>query len=227
LNEKIKTIQIFNQNNEMILECSKGFSFLTRTVNRKQVDDVLMIRGKNIPQIASGEAADVVITTRGGDRIKYFCTVGICTSRQLRVILNIEKAKKLENQRRYYRIKTAINCRIADVTRGESVTPYNPNLYGKIYDINIGGVFIAVETDEKYRENDLISFTTILNSNRLEATAKVLRIQVTDEGEVVGYRCCFIAMSSHQEDMISSYINYLQLEERRIELEIEKMKKDS
>lgn len=225
MNEKIKTIQVFNQSNEMILECSKGFSFLTRKVNGKPIDDILMIKARNLPSLITGNLADIIITTRGGERQKYFCKVALCTGNQLRLIIDAEKAKSLENHRRYYRIKTAINCRIVDVTRGEEVIPYNPNLYGKIYDINIGGVFMSIETDEKYHQSDLISLTTVLDSNKLELSARVLRVQTGDDGEIVGYRCEFVSISSHKEDMISSYINHLQIEERRIEMEIEKLEK--
>jgi c-di-GMP-binding flagellar brake protein YcgR len=141
--------------------------------------------------------------------------------------ISAERAKQLKDHRRFYRIKTAINCRIADLTRGEAVFVYNPNLYGKIYDINIGGVFIFIETEEKYQKDDLLSFTTILNNRRLEASARVIRSQNSDHGELVGYSCSFAAITSHQEELISSYINYLQLEERRVELELEKLTKDT
>ena len=227
MKDKIKTIQIYNQSGDMIFECNKGFSFLARKINGNLVDDVLMIKGRDLPELNTGAAADVIITTRSGERYKYFCVVNFFSARQLRLVLNTERAKMLDNQRRYYRIKAAINCRIVDVTRGENVIQYNPNLYGKIYDINIGGVFVAIESDEQYHENDLVTFTAILGGNKLEASARVLRIQTSKEGDVLGYRCCFAALSPRQEDMISSYINRLQIEERRIELELEKLEKDA
>jgi len=225
LSEKIKSIQVYNQSGELVYECSKGFSVHARGVHRNPVDDILVLKGKNMPAFDMGTPVDIVITARNGERQKYFCKVAFYNGNQLRLIIDTEKARSLENHRRYYRIKTAINCRIVDITRGEDVTAYNPNLYGKIYDINIGGVFMAVETPEKYRVDDLISLTAILNSNKLEVTARVLRIQESDNGEVLGYRCSFVSISPHKEDLISSYINYLQLEERRVEIELEKLEK--
>jgi c-di-GMP-binding flagellar brake protein YcgR len=225
--EKIKSIQISGQDGSLIHDCSKGFSFLTRTVNGKQVDDVLMIRGRDFPDLQQGDDADIIITKRDGSRVKYYCKVQFCSSRQLRVIISAARAKNLEDQRRFYRTKAAINCRIVDVTRGENVNSYSPHLYGKIYDINIGGIALTIESEEKYQLQDLISFTAILNNQKFEASARILRLQKSDEGEITGYRCAFAAITPRQEDMISSYVNRLQLEERRVELELEKLEKDS
>jgi len=225
MKNQIKTIQVLNQSGDTILDCNKGFSFLSRKVAGKLYDDVLMIKARGLPDLGAGALVNIIINTKGGDRFKYFCRVEFCSSNQLRVIIDQEKARQLENQRRYYRIKTSINCRIVDVTRGENVTTYNPNLYGKIHDINIGGVFIAIETDEKYNIDDLISFTTVLGNNKLETSMRVLRVQTNADGEIDGYKGEFAAISQRDEDMISSYINRLQLEERRIELELEKLEK--
>lgn len=225
MKEKIKNIQVFGQSGELLYECKKGFSFLSRRVEGRRVSDVLMFKGGDVPVLNTGAVVDIVIVTRSEERLKYFCRVEYCGRNQLRVRINPEKAEQLTNHRRYYRIKTAINCRIVDVTRDGHVTQYNPNLYGKIYDINIGGVYMAVETADAYRQDDLISFTAVLGTYKLEASARVLRVQTSPEGEVIGYRCYFASLRPRDEDMISSYINHLQIEERRIELELEKIEK--
>jgi c-di-GMP-binding flagellar brake protein YcgR len=169
---------------------------------------------------------DVIITTFNGSRIKFSCRVDFSGSFQLNVTLRPERALELEDKRRYYKIKTEINCRIQDLTRGEEVTAYNPNLYGRIQDINIGGIFIVVDGEAEYAVGDIIGFTTVLGDNRLETTAKVLRVQRAPEGEISGYGCSFVKISSGQEEMISSYINYLQIEERRLDRERELLERE-
>jgi c-di-GMP-binding flagellar brake protein YcgR len=224
--KSIKNIQIFNQRNEMILECVKNFSFPVKFVNNQPVDNILMIKGRNLPELHRGAIVDVVVNTKSGDRIKYFCQADFSSAHQLNITLSPERAKQLEERRRYFKIKTAINCRIVDLTREGAVISYNPNLYGKIYDINLGGVFINIETQEQYKENDIISFTAILNDAKFEASVRVLRSRFDSDGELTGYGCEFAAIDNHQEAAVSSYINYLQIEERRGELEREKIEKE-
>jgi len=222
----IKSIQIFNQSNEMILECTKHFSFPVKFVNNKPVDNVLMIKDKHLPEFHRGAVVDVVINTKSGDRIKYFCQVDFSSANQLNITLSPERAKQLEERRRYYKIKTAINCRVSELTRDGSLQHYNPNLYGKIYDINLGGVFIMVESEEQFKNGDILSFSAILNENKFEASAKVLRVRTNNDGELEGYGCAFTTVDNHQEAMVSAYVNYLQIEERRMELEREKLAKE-
>jgi c-di-GMP-binding flagellar brake protein YcgR len=224
--KNIKSIQIFNQNNDLIYECTKHFSFPVKYVDNKPVDNVLMIKDKNLPELHRGAIVDVIINTRSGDRVKYFCQVDFSSNNQLNITLSPERARNLEERRRFFKIKTAINCRVVDLTRDGSTVTYKPHLYGKIYDINLGGVLIKAETAEAYKSGDILTFTTILGNNKLEASAKILRINTAKDGEISGYGCAFVSVDNAQEAMISSYVNYLQIEERRLELEREKLAKE-
>ncbi|MCL2633532.1 MAG: PilZ domain-containing protein [Oscillospiraceae bacterium] len=223
--DKIKKIEIYEQN-KLFLECTKNYSFPVKYIDDKPVDNILMIKGKKMPMLSKGTPVNVIINTKGGDRIRYACKIDMSSPDQLNVTLNSANRQELEDKRRYYKIKTEINCRVADVTKNGEVRAYNPNLYGKIQDINIGGVFIVVLDGEEYVKGDILSFTTILGDARLEASAKVLRVQRTPEGEINGYGCAFISVSSAQEEMISSYVNYLQMEERKLEREKELLEKE-
>jgi c-di-GMP-binding flagellar brake protein YcgR len=223
---KIDNIKIFSEDSKLIYDCSKRYSFPVKTVRGKKVSKTLLFKGSDLPELSAGDAVDVVINTKSGQSVKYFCEVKVSERGKLSVALNSERARRLYDQRRYYKIKTAINCRVVDVTRGEEVIAYNPNLYGKIEDINIGGIFVSVETDEIYKIDDYISFTVVLNESRLEASARVLRVKVSKDGEVEGYGCAFAALPEYKEEIISSYVNYIQIEERRIEQERLKLEKE-
>jgi c-di-GMP-binding flagellar brake protein YcgR len=188
-------------------------------IDDRPIDDILMIKGNGFPVLPKNTPVAVVIATNAGDRIKYDCRVDFSSNFQMNITLNSDKGKELEDKRRYYKIKTEINCRISDLTRGDEVTAYSPNLYGKIQDINIGGIFFTAEGDVEYSAGDVIGFTTVLGDNRLETAVKVLRVQRAPEGGIKGYGCSFVHIASYQEEMISSYINYLQIEERRLDRE--------
>jgi c-di-GMP-binding flagellar brake protein YcgR len=226
MKDKIRSVQIFNQSNDMIYECNRNYFFPVKYVDNKPVDNIMMIKGRNLPMIHRGAVVDVIIVTTGGNRIKYFCQVDFSSDKQMNITLNAARAKELEDKRRFYKIKTEINCRIVDVTRNGEVTPYTPNLYGKIQDINLGGIFVVVETQDSYKLQDLISFTTVLGEERLEASARILRVQKNREGEITGYGCAFASINSRQEEMISSHINRIQIEERRLEMEREQLEKE-
>lgn len=217
--DKIRKIDIYGIDNKLVLECTRGFSFPVKYIDDQPVDNILMIKGKKFPEVDRGTRVNAVITTKGGDRIKYDCQVDYSDSDQFNVTLYTSKSQELEDKRRYYKIKTEINCRVVDITRNNEVSSYNPNLYGKIQDINIGGVFIVVIGAEDYVNGDIISFTTVLGDSRLEASVKVLRVQRSAEGEITGYGCSFLSITSHQEEMISSYVNRLQIEDRQLERE--------
>ena len=221
--EQIRYIQIFNQRQEMVVECTKGYSFPAKTENGKIVDNVLMLKGNDFPLLAISDNVEVIIATSSGQKVKYFCSVDYSTSKKLVIMLNAARAKSHEEKRRYYRIKTAINCRVVDVTRNNNVNNFSPNLYGKIYDINIGGVLLVIDGEDNFETNDIISFTAVLGSSRLEISAKVLRTKLAADGETLGYMCSFVGVSTRQEEMISSYINYLQIEDRRLKTEMKKM----
>jgi len=221
--EKIKKIEILSVNNSLIMECTSNFSFPVKYINNRPIDNVLMIKGRNLPILPMGTPVNVVISTKSGKRIRYSCDVNFSGGTQFNVTLHSESANEMEDKRRYYKIKTEISCRIADMMRGEDFVPYNPNLYGVIQNINIGGVFLVPELpeDDEWQNGDIIGFTTVLGDARLESQAKVLRVQRAPDGEIKGYGCAFAHITPSQEEMISSYINYLQLEERRIEREKE------
>ena len=224
--DAIRNIQVYDQNGAMAFEAAKGFSFPSSGKlfgGKKTPDNAIMFRGDYSQMFSENDAADIMINLKNGERVKYFCRVDVCTGRQLRLILNQERAKQMSNQRRYYRINVTINCRVADLTRDGTTTAYTPNLFGKIHDINIGGIFISICTDDVYQVGDIISFTTILGDKKLEASARILRSKPSTDGLSVGYSCCFVSVNTQQEELISSYINYLQLEERRMEIELEKM----
>ena len=219
--ERVRIIQVFDPNNQLLIECSKNYSFPAKT--REGAPVSLNIKGRRLPVLEVGGLVDVVFNTMSGARIKYFCVVEHSTARQLGLSLNSEKAKRFIERRRFYKIKTAINCRITDIMRDGTVNAFNPNLYGKIHDISLGGIFIAIQSGEKYKEGDIISFTTILGEHKLELSAKILRGQINQIGEFLGYGCSFVDIKSHQEDAISSYVNRIQIEDRRLEIERKKL----
>jgi c-di-GMP-binding flagellar brake protein YcgR len=215
--KQIKNIQVFDKNERLILDFSKNFFFPAKQYGDKVVDDVLTLRGKKLPEFAPADTVDVIINTKSGERIKYYCYVGFSDKKRLDLRLNVGQARQLEDKRRFYKIKAEINCRVTDAIRGEESVTFQPNLYGRIQDINIGGVFISVDANVHFEKSDIITISAVLGTQKLNAIAQILRIQTDQTGEITGYGCAFVDIKSHQEEIISSYITRVQIEERQLE----------
>ncbi|MCL1881725.1 MAG: PilZ domain-containing protein [Oscillospiraceae bacterium] len=218
--KRIKSIQIF-EGNQMLLEFKKNYSF------GKNNTDALSIRGKKLPRFEVGHQFGVVFNNKSGERIRHITHVEFSSDRTLDLRVNYNEEVRLEDKRRFYKIKTEINCRILSATRGEEVVTFKTsNLYGRIQDINIGGVFIAIDDNLCFEKEDLLTFSTVLGEHKLRTTARILRVQRDNAGEITGYGCAFIDIKPYQEEMISSYVTRIQIEERQLEREKELLEKE-
>jgi c-di-GMP-binding flagellar brake protein YcgR len=225
--KQIKDIQVYNTDGELILEFSKNYTFPAKSDKGRVVDDVLIIRGKKLLTYTTGTEVEVVVNLKNNDRVKYFCFVEFSTARRLDLKLNAAQAEKLEDKRRFYKVRTEVNCRIHSATRDEETVVFKPtSLYGRIQDINIGGVFLSVDDNVIFEKEDQLSVSAVLGDNKLNASARVLRVQRDKEGEVIGYGCAFIAVDSQQEEIVASYVTRVQIEQRKIERERELLEKE-
>ncbi|MCL2754269.1 MAG: PilZ domain-containing protein [Oscillospiraceae bacterium] len=209
-----RSVQLY-QNNEKILELSKYFYFPGDKGAEKSARDVLTILGRKLPEFSAGDLIDAIALTKGGERVKYACYVHYSERRRLELKFN--SGHSLQDNRRFYKIKTEINCRVISATRGENTAEFSTSLYGRIKDINLGGVFITVDNSVCFELDDYVVFSTVLGENKLKTEARVLRVQRDKVGEIVGYGCAFTDIKPNQEEMISSYITRIQIEERRLE----------
>jgi c-di-GMP-binding flagellar brake protein YcgR len=223
---QFRNIQLY-RGNDLLFEFNKHFFFPGDKGDDRTTNDILTIRGRKLPEFAVGDLIDVVAFTKGGDRIKYFCYVNYSEKRRLELKLNVNQSKRLEDNRRFYKIKTEINARIHSATRDTETVTFRPaSLYGRVQDINLGGVFITVDDNVCFETNDFIVFSVVLGVNKLKAEAKILRVQRDKMGDIVGYGCAFTDIKPYQEEMISSYITRVQIEERQLEKKKEAMEND-
>ena len=75
-------------------------------LNDNIIDNMLMIKGRKMPEIDTSQYVYVIARMRDGDRYRYKTNVSVSTDRQLNVILRPDKAELLEERRRYFKIKT-------------------------------------------------------------------------------------------------------------------------
>lgn len=210
---KIIRVDIFDNKGKIVVSADKNFVVPSNMMGDE--DSIVMIKGKDLPDIEHNRMVSVVTTTKGGDRLKYSGVVAVSLDTQLNIrILNTGGNQVLEERRRFYKLKINERGRALFYIRDEKTIRYEEPLDIKIFDINVGGIFMNV--DDKLMKDDLVCVELeLLEEYPLNAAARVLRVQYNDDGTVEGYGCEFQGLTASQEDYISRYIYKIQSEIRK------------
>lgn len=213
---KIIKIDIFDKNNVVVLSAEKGFVF-PKNLDSDE-DSIIIIKGKNFPEMERDTRVSAVTTLKSGERIKYAGVVSMSMDSQLNVkVLKTGDTEVLEERRRYFKIKVRENGRVLFFMRGEETIRFDEPEAMAILDINIGGVFMTSEYE--FMAEDVVCMEIdLFDDYKLNAMAKILRVQRGADGEIAGYGCEFQALSAAQEDYIGKYIYKAQFAQRQKEM---------
>lgn len=213
---KIIKVDVLDEKGILIISAEKGFVVPNNIAADE--DGIIMIKGKNLPELERNTIVSVVTTSKGGDRIRYMCAVTVSLDTQLNMkLLRNNDTQILEERRRYYKLKINEKGRALFYIRDEKTIRYDEPLDIKILDINVGGIFMAV--DYEFLVGDLICVEIdLFEEYPLNAAARVLRIQRDGEGNVAGYGCEFQGLTAAQEDYIGRFIYKVQSEMRKKEV---------
>ncbi len=214
---KIIKVEILDKNGMIAVTSEKNFVF---PKNIESGDEsILMVKGKELREFPKDERVHVIATTKAGDRIKYPGQITISLDTQLNVkILKNRETQVLEERRRYFKIKVNEKGRLLFVVRDDETHRYEEPVPIHIHDINIGGVFMSC-APEVLQEGDVVCIDIDLFIDyRLNAIAKVLRVQRYPDGEIKGYGCEFQGLTASQEDYIGKFIYKVQFAQRQKEM---------
>lgn len=210
---KIIRVDVLDSKGKIIVSADKGFVVPNDMSGGE--DSIVMIKGKDLPDIDHNKMVSLVTTTKGGDRIKYSGVVSVSLETQLNIrILNTGGNQVLEERRRFYKLKIKETGRVLFYIRDEKTIRYEEPLPVEIFDINVGGIFMNIE-DELMVDDLICVELELLEEYPLNAAARVLRVQRNDDGSVEGYGCEFQGLTASQEDYISRYIYKIQFEIRK------------
>ncbi len=178
------------------------------------VENLLMIKGKKLPEIRKDQYIYVIATHKNGDRTRYMSIITVSSAYQLNIPLNPDKAEEMEERRRYFKIKTNERAYITfTVDKDENTHALEPPAEICIKDINVGGVlFVNFVGNHEFQTGDKAMIVLSLNGRRLELMSEILREQPLAEPTQKGYGCRFINLTRTQEEIISRYIYNLQFE---------------
>lgn len=209
---KIVKVEVLGKNGSLLVSAEKGFIFPKNLDTNEE--SILIIKGKDLPEMDRGEKVTVIAYSKAGDRIRYVGEIAMAHSRQMNVSLQKNRSTQvLEERRRYFKIKVDLTGRALFLIRGDDTLRFEEPADIEIHDINVGGIFMSSGFD--FMKDDSVCVDIELNDGyRLNTMTQVLRVQTDQSGNVTGYGCSFENLTAAQEDAIGMYINRQQLLQR-------------
>ena len=220
--ERILKLDILTVDNAKILTANnKQFSLPIVTNNvTGQSETMLIVKGRDIPEIDRNSEVSVITYMRSGERVKYPGFVSLSTEYQLNVLLRVTRAQVMEERRRYYKVETDIRCVINTIERNGSRIALTKPATARIKDMNIGGVFLCF-CNEDLQKDDKLMISMELEDKMTDVAAEIIRVQHNAAGDSSGYGCRFLNVPPALEETFARFVFNVQLENLRKEEEEE------
>ncbi len=218
LGGKVIRVEVLDDKGKIIVTSEKNFIL---PKNMDDGDSIVIIKGRNLPDLEYNSIVSVVTTTKTNDRIMYTGAVAVSIDTQLNIkILCNDDMQLLKERRRFFKIKTNEKGRVLFYIRDEKTVRFDDPPEIIVRDINVGGIFFSCE--EEFMAGDTVcADIDLFKDCPLNAAVKVLRVQREADGSIKGYGCAFDTLTGAQEDTIGRYILKSQSEQRRLDAEKE------
>lgn len=224
LGSKVIKVEVLDEKGNIIIAAEKGF--VVPKNMQSDEDCIVMIKGRDLPELDHNKIVSVVTTTKSGDRIRYSGAVSVSMETQMNIqLLRSGDTKVLEERRRFFKIKVHETGKALFFVRDEKTIRFDEPVTIQVLDINVGGVFLMCDPDEaEFMLDDLICVEIgLFVDYPLNAAVRVLRVQRDPEGNISGYGCEFQGLTAAQEDYIGRFIYRVQSEQRQKEVAREEM----
>lgn len=209
---KVIKVEVLDTKGTLLLSTDKHF-VIPMNINSDE-DSIVIIKGRDLPELEYNSIVSLILTTKSNDRIKLMGSVAVSMDKQLNVrVMRSSTTQLLEERRRYYKLKVNVGGRALFFVRDEKTIRYDEPLHLDVLDINVGGMFIVCKSE--YMEDDLVCVEVdLFDDYPLNAAVRILRVQRDGEGNIIGYGCEFQGLTAAQEDYIGRFIYKVQSEER-------------
>jgi len=219
--DKVVKLDLCTLKGAILLTVTKNYTFPFKIGEDEETAEsqsvIVKDKSGRLPVFARNAPIRLIAHTKSGDRISYPGRIELSMESQLNVYLRTNASEVMEDRRRFYKVAEKIPCNITVITRGEKATALNPPLEFIILDINIGGIFIEHNKQVELKQEDTITVEIPEVCKETAFISKVLRVVTTPDGVIKGYGCQFPYLSTGQEELLSGFINKLQLERRKLE----------
>ena len=206
--DKIQRVDIYDENGKRLLS-TNAFSFPRDFFKLKGLD-LVSIKGNDLPLLSKGDNITVIFEYLNGTRIQ--CKTSIDLSTDLQLNFHVDDGIILEERRNSYKVNTpGVYAKILSIERGEGETTDLEDPYpAAIVNINLTGVLM--KCDMELNVGDIIRLKLL--DDPIELNTEILRLQLDNQNNLVGYGCRFLDVTSPQEEKIARFIFNCQLAER-------------
>ncbi|MCH5199942.1 MAG: PilZ domain-containing protein [Oscillospiraceae bacterium] len=218
--ERILKLDILTPDNTKILSANNRQFSIPIVTNHVtgQSETMLIIKGRDIPEVEHNTEISVITYMRSGERVKYPGFVSLSTEYQLNVLLRTARAQVMEERRRYYKVEADIRCVINTIERDGKHIALDRPATAKISDMNIGGVFLCF-CDEQLLQGDLLQMSLALEDKLVDVPAEIIRVQFNAAGDPTGYGCRFLKVPPSLEETFARFVFNVQLDNLKREEE--------
>jgi len=215
----IVSIRVTGLDGKFVMETdNEHFSFPRMFVNNVPVNNIMMIKGRDLPEFSADTGLYVIANMRNGDRIRYIGRVKVSLDNQLNIQIRDEYGTVMEERRKYFKVRSNVRCVISGHERDGTVYEYDSPVFSVIKNVSIGGVFIE-GTDPPYRKDDMLLLNFMVGTELVGVSVKVLRLQLLIDGSLEGYGCEFANVDQRTEGLLAKLVNGIQIEQRQERLE--------
>lgn len=206
--DKIVRFDVKAKSGDLIIS-TDTFDFPIDFFDTKNTDFVVL-KGKEIEIADIGQAVDVIVYYKNGDRYKYNTVLDLATDMQVNVHLGSDFVM-MEERRGSFKTATDSDAYVEEIIRDdEEPVIFDTPLKIKIKNINIGGIFM--ESDYPFKIHDIMSLSFI--DGKLRTATEILRKQFDKKGNLTGYGCKFMELNLSEEAIVSRFIFDCQIAER-------------
>lgn len=206
--DKIQRVDIYDESGKRVLS-TKAFSF-PRDFFKIKGYELVAIKGNDLPMLSKGDQITVIFEYLNGTRIQ--CNTRIDLSTDLQLNFHVDDGMVLEERRGSYKVNTpGAFAKLLHIERGEEeITDLEEPFSAAILNINLTGVLM--KCDIPLNVGDIVRLKLL--DDPIELNAEILRLQLDNDGELMGYGCRFLDVTPPQEEKIARFIFNCQLAER-------------
>ena len=223
----IVTVRITAMDGTLLLESdNEHFSFPRLFVHNMPVNNIIMIKQKDIPLFDADTGVYVIAHMKNGDRVKYLGRIKLSLENQLNIQIRDEYGTVMEERRKYFKVQSQLRCVISGYERDDTVYEFDAPLVSMIKNVSIGGVFIE-GTDPPFQKGDILLLNFKVGSDVVGAAVEVLRLQLLTDGRLEGYGCEFTNVDKKMEGLLAKLVYDIQLKQRQEKLEKDLRKEEA
>lgn len=176
-------------------------------------DDIIIVKGNNLPEINSGTKVYINIYNDFKGIYPYLCEISVASVNQ--ITSRIKSKEPIIERRESLKVRTNLSFYINKIYRNdEDITDEFPPIKFNMLNLSVGGMRISANF--YFKLNDQISFYFEHSSNEILLEAKIIRIDTIideDNKNIIHYYygCRFINVNRNAEAFIFKYLFERQL----------------